>query len=313
MSTTELTAARLQRPGPDGARILLIAGRSWLESTTSPDQHRVPVRILDRLWLSARRGIELDVVCGVGRIVRLLETFADAWDVAAYDAVVLLPDLGRPPLSPRLLRVLDRVSTVTRVLGVSDAVIRPGDRTGALPGATTGWSEIRIVQEPGACPAALVAEAVGGALLGVLDRSAGAQQPAQPETVTDHLRRIALLASTALAVGSATIAVLGSGRARTLAAVGSVIPDESLVLAAAVRPVVVLDTWRDDRLARAVRPGGGVRFFAAHPLEIEDGSLMGTLSVLDAEPRTADDFDVDVLRDLAVLASAELQYAGALG
>ena len=311
MSTTDLTAARLRRPGPDGARILLIAGRSWLESTTSPDQQRVPVRLLDRLWLSSRRGIELDVVCGVGRIVRLLETFADGWDIAGYDAVVLLPDLGRHPLPARLQRVLDRIATVTRVLGVSDVPMRHEGIGRVRPGAATGWSEIRIAPEPGTCPAAVVAESVAGALLGVLDRTARAPHAPKPDTVTDHLRRIAMLASTAFAVGSATIAVLTAGRPRTLAAVGPVLADQACVRAAAVRPVLVLDTWQDAHLARDARPGGDVRFFAAHPLEIEDGSLMGTLSVFDTEPRLAEEFDGDVLRDLAVLASAELQYAGA--
>jgi hypothetical protein len=310
VSTTDLTAARLRRPGPDGARILLVAGRSWLESTSSPDQHRVPVRILDRLWLSSRRGIELDVVCGVERVVRVLETFADGWDIAGYDAVVLLPDLGRPALPARLQRVIDRISGVTRVLGVSDVAMR-NDDAARSSGGLVGWREVRIAPEPGACPAALVAEVVGAALLGVLDRTA-APLALAPLTVTDHLQRIALLASSALAVGSATIAVLADEGARTLAAVGPAMAHHGYVRAAAVRPLVVLDAWQDVRLARDVRPHEGIRFFAAHPLEVDDGSAMGTLSVFDTEPRSEDDFDLEVLRDLAVLASAELQYAGAL-
>lgn len=311
MSTTDLTAARLRRPGPNGARILLVAGRSWLEASSSPDEHRVPVRMLDRLWLSARRGVELDVVCGVGRVVRLLESFADAWDIAGYDAVVLLPDLGRAPLPPRLQRVIDRLATVTRVLGVSDTAIRAGAPEVPSAAATRGWHELRIAPRPGECPAAMVADAVGAALLGLLGPKAAplAIEARKPDSVVDHLQRIAVIASSAFAVGSAAIAVLTAGHSRTIAAVGPALGDQACVRAAAVRPMLVLDAWRETRLARDVRPRGEIRFFAGHPLELADGSAMGTLSIFDTEPRTEEEFDSEILRDLAVLASAELQYA----
>jgi GAF domain-containing protein len=132
------------------------------------------------------------------------------------------------------------------------------------------------------------------------------------DSVAEHLQRIAVIASSAFAVGSAAIAVLTAGRARTLAAVGPALGDQACVRAAAVRPMLVLDAWHDTHLARDVRPRGEIRFFAAHPLELDNGAAMGTLSVFDTEPRTADEFDAEVLRDLAVLASAELQYAGAV-
>jgi hypothetical protein len=312
VSTSDLTAARLRRPGPDSARILLIAGRTWLESTGSTDAQRVPVRLLDRLWLSTRRGVELDVVCDVGRVLRVLESFSGAWDVTAYDAIVLLPDLGRPQLSGRLQRGIERLARVTRVLGVTDTAIR-GPVEVAGPRDTTGWNELRITAGPGECPAGLVADAVGAALLAALD-SGRAPAPAPrvaPGGLAEHLQRIAVLASTAFEVDSAAIAVLSEGRTRTLAAVGPVLGDQACVRAAAVRPIVVLDARRDSRLARNVLPGGQVRFFAAHPLELADGSAMGTLSVGDHVPRSAAEFDGEVLRDLAVLASAELQYAGA--
>jgi hypothetical protein len=308
VSTTDLTAARLHRPGPNGVRILLIAGRSWLEATASPDEHRAPVRLLDRLWLSTRRGVELDVVCDVARVLRLLESFSDAWDVASYDAVVLLPDLSRSPLSPRLLRVVDRLATATRVVGVSDVAIRPGAPSELPASAGVGWHEIRIEPQRGGCPAAMVADAVGADLLGALGHRGELRmlEPPERDPVREHLQRIAVIASSAFAV-------LTGGRARTLAAVGPALGDQACVRVAAVRPVVVLDAWHETHLARDARPHGDVRFFAAHPLELDDGSAMGTQSVFDTEPRTADEFDPEVLHDLAVLASAELQYAGARG
>ncbi|WP_345482323.1 hypothetical protein [Amnibacterium soli] len=310
MSMSDLTAARLQRPGPGRSRILLVAGRTWLESTGSPDEHRAPVRLLDRLWLSSRRGIELDVVCDVGRVLRLLESVSGAWDVGVYDAIVLLPDLGRPALSPRLQRVIDRLAGLTRVIGVTDTALHDPVRP-AGSRDVTGWSELRIVPEPGECPAAMVAEAVGTAMLGVLEVAQAPATEPRPTALVEHLQRIAVIASTAFEVGSAAIAVLTAGHARTLAAVGPGLGDQACVRAAAMRPMVVLDTWRDTRLARDVVPRGEVRFFAAHPLELADGSAMGALAISDVEPRSADEFDPEVLHDLAVLASAELQYAGA--
>ncbi|GAA2750421.1 GAF domain-containing protein [Amnibacterium kyonggiense] len=308
MSITDLTAARLRRPGANGARILLIADRSWLETSDSPDEHRVPVRLLDRLWLSSRRGIELDVVCGVGRVLRILESFADAWNVGDYDAVVLLPDLGASPLPQRLQRVIDRIAEMTRVLGVCDVPFRA-----PAPGSAAGWRDVRIAPRAGECPAPLVAEAVSSSLLGVLQPRTTPRMLEAPkrDTVAEHLQRIAVIATSAFAVGSAAIAVLTAGRTRTLAAVGPALPDQACVRAAAVRPLLVLDAWHDTHLARDIRPQGEVRFFAAHPLELADGSAMGTISVFDTEPRVADEFDGEILRDLAVLASAELQYAGA--
>ncbi|MGT2425513.1 hypothetical protein [Amnibacterium kyonggiense] len=312
MSIADLTAARLRRPGPDGARILLIADRSWLETGASVEEQLVPVRLLDRLWLSSRRGIELDVVCGVGRVLRILESFADAWNVAAYDAVVVLPDLGASPLPQRLQRVLDRLAELTRVLGVCDVPFRGPVQPPSQP-SRVGWRDVRIAPMRGESAASLVAETVSGGLLGVLHPGIATRALEAPkqDTVADHLHRIAVIASSAFAVGSAAIAVLAAGRTRTLAAVGPAIADQACVRAAAVRPMLVLDAWRETHLARDLRPRGEVRFFAAHPLELADGSAMGTISVFDAEPRAADEFDGEILRDLAVLASAELQYAGA--
>jgi hypothetical protein len=310
VSTTELTAARLRRPGPGGARVLLIAGRTWLDTAGSPDEHRVPVRLLDRLWLSTRRGIELDVVCGVDRVLRLLDTFGEGWNLRDYDAVVLLPDIGRSAMGSRLQRVLLRMAGITRVLRVT------ADQEVAEVGPIgSGWTEVRFPHVQGACPAAVVAEAVSGALVDVLERTRLPRHAApHVDTVADHLRRIATLAASAFAVQSSAIAVTRGGRPRTLAAVGPLDGPPCPRAAVAPSPTLVLDTWRDERFIGDPRLGDRdqVRFFAAHPLEGTDGRAIGTISVSDALPRAADEFDADVLRDLAVLASAEIQYAGAL-
>ena len=311
MPTAELTAARLRRPGPGAAHILLVAGRAWLAEGRSSDEQRLPVRLLDRLWLTTRRGIELDVVCGVDRVLRMLESFAGSWNLARYDAVVLLPDPGGRPMSARTQRVIDRVAAVTHVLGVSDSVLRPGVPTDA--GGAVGWDEIRVDPGPDDHPATAAVHAVEGALAAVL-RTGAADRVAEvprPTALVEHLQRIAMLASTTFSVGSSAIAVLAAEGTRTLAAVGSALAGPNWVRTAAVEPQLVLDAWRDSRFRQRATAADGVRFFAAYPLQRADGTSIGALSVFDPEPRSEDEFDCDVLRDLAVLASAEIQYAGA--
>ncbi|WP_434601111.1 sensor domain-containing diguanylate cyclase [Pseudomonas sp. Z1-29] len=50
----------------------------------------------------------------------------------------------------------------------------------------------------------------------------------------------------------------------------------------------------------------GIRFYAGHPLGLDDGSKMGTLCLLDTRPRTLNDDERELLRDLASMAEQEL-------
>lgn len=50
----------------------------------------------------------------------------------------------------------------------------------------------------------------------------------------------------------------------------------------------------------------GIRFYAGHPLSLDDGSKMGTLCLLDTQPRTLNDDERELLRDLASMAEQEL-------
>jgi diguanylate cyclase (GGDEF)-like protein len=52
--------------------------------------------------------------------------------------------------------------------------------------------------------------------------------------------------------------------------------------------------------------GGGIRFYAGHPIRSLDGSKIGSLCVIDQEPRSFDDSDKRALRDLAYLLEQEL-------
>ena len=70
---------------------------------------------------------------------------------------------------------------------------------------------------------------------------------------------------------------------------------------------------QDDRFADnpAVRQEPRARFYAGAPLQLPDGSRVGTLCVIDHRPRVLDDGQLEQLRTLAAL--VELDLAGAPG
>lgn len=72
---------------------------------------------------------------------------------------------------------------------------------------------------------------------------------------------------------------------------------------------VVEDTMHDPRFADNPLVVGdpAIRFYAGHPLCAVDGSRVGTLCVIDRVPRKFTPQELEVLRDLAALAEAELQ------
>ncbi|BBP58971.1 sensor domain-containing diguanylate cyclase [Pseudomonas sp. St316] len=50
----------------------------------------------------------------------------------------------------------------------------------------------------------------------------------------------------------------------------------------------------------------GIRFYAGHPLGLGDGSMLGTLCLLDTKPRKLNDEERELLRDLARMAEQEM-------
>jgi diguanylate cyclase (GGDEF)-like protein len=72
---------------------------------------------------------------------------------------------------------------------------------------------------------------------------------------------------------------------------------------------IVQDALRDDRFRDnpLVTNFPEIRFYAGYPVKAPDGSPLGTLCVIDHEPREFEDEDVDALRDLAGLAEQELK------
>ncbi|MEQ1857251.1 MAG: sensor domain-containing diguanylate cyclase [Longimicrobiales bacterium] len=72
---------------------------------------------------------------------------------------------------------------------------------------------------------------------------------------------------------------------------------------------VVPDALEDDRFRDSplVTSFPEIRFYAGCPVRGPDGSALGTLCVIDHEPRDIDNDDVDALKDLAGMAEQELK------
>jgi two-component sensor histidine kinase len=75
------------------------------------------------------------------------------------------------------------------------------------------------------------------------------------------------------------------------------------------RPYLIEDARKDPRsLANPLVAGEfGLRFYAAVPLTTSDGHNLGTLCVIDKEPRSIDDHQIDDLKDLASIVMDQLE------
>ena len=73
---------------------------------------------------------------------------------------------------------------------------------------------------------------------------------------------------------------------------------------------IIPDTLHDARFADNPLVTGApfIRFYAGQPLKALDGSRVGTLCVIDTEPRQLSQIQLDGLRDLGVLAENELNF-----
>ncbi len=128
-----------------------------------------------------------------------------------------------------------------------------------------------------------------------------------------RLEQVATIARDAFGASNAEVNLIDRDRIVRIASTGSHddVPREKSICNLTVRspePFVVLDTALDPRFAgnSMMQGPGGVRFYAGHPIESLDGYRIGTLCVWDQYPRNASDVDVTLLRDLALLAEAEI-------
>ena len=71
---------------------------------------------------------------------------------------------------------------------------------------------------------------------------------------------------------------------------------------------VVEDTFEDQRFKDnpLVTENPNIRFYAGYPLKVGNGSALGTLCIIDDEPREFDPEDLQLLRDLGVMAEQEI-------
>jgi len=75
-------------------------------------------------------------------------------------------------------------------------------------------------------------------------------------------------------------------------------------------PMVIPDATLDPRFARSTAVAEhGIRFYAGAPLSMLDGTRVGTLCIMDAQPRVFSAEDLDLLRDLAHWAERELGHS----
>jgi GAF domain-containing protein len=78
-------------------------------------------------------------------------------------------------------------------------------------------------------------------------------------------------------------------------------------------PTVVSDAALDPVLRNSplVQGPNPIRFYVAHPIESAEGYRIGSFCIYDPEPRDVRGLDLGVLRDLALLAQAEITGADA--
>jgi hypothetical protein len=345
-----ITISRLHRSGPRPYRLLLVGSRSVVGSgSPSPDDRWFAEHLADRAWLQLRRGVDLDVLWELRPVLAALRRSVVPWRLWRYDAVVLvltapagLRGAGRllglsSPVrsaverlarSSAVLLVALEPAALQRSLGVERLVERaPGDqdaerravRALVLPkGASAGAD--RIAQE-------LVDPALGA--LGGLPRDEEDEEPRRLRALDElglregvappELDRLVRSARAAFDVHLAAVNVVERDRVLNVAASGAVrttrLPRALALCDAALTSrdaVVILDTWADPGLAgnELVRGDPPVRFFAAYPLESLEGHRVGAFCIYDTVPREAEEVDLELLRDFALLAEAAITAPG---
>ncbi|MDQ1513933.1 MAG: hypothetical protein QOC59_1775 [Microbacteriaceae bacterium] len=347
---TRLAIRRLHHTGPDPLRVLLVGDRALLGDPGRSPEAGLAERIADRLWLTTRRGVDLDLLTDLTPVLRAVHgAFAD-WRLWRYDAVVVVP--GAPVdglLKFRLRRRLEELvhevladaALTTYLLLVAPAPAHnrhaaPPVGIGRAAAAEDRFGTCSIERADG--PAAW-AEEVAGRLTAPLQRAA--ERSGLPESASARRNRpdpeperqraldelalvgrepdprltdIVELARTALGTECAEINFIDRDRQWRMAVAGSEREDSpraesfcNLTIQRA-EPTVIEDARLDPllRLSPAVTGPRHIRFYAAYPLESPAGYRIGTLCVYDSEPRDATGLNLDLLRDLALLAQGEL-------
>ncbi|MGN6742363.1 MAG: GAF domain-containing protein [Amnibacterium sp.] len=321
-----LTISRLHRTGARPARVLVIGDRSALDAAEDDGGPAAFSSLLaDRLWLRLQRGLDLDVLWDLRPVLEAIRRGPAAWRLWRYDVVVLLESgasrLHRRAADRLVQAVLPELAAVSPVLLVRDpsgAASGARERVTEVAGRTDRHGQLELLTDEvarllGGAPAAGPAggrrpddETERQAALDALDL------PTRP--VSQRLLRIVDITREALLVRYAQItmvdhdelwALVSAGLDRGVFRRANSLCDRTISGREPVIAPDLLDLYPEERLP-VLPDGGPIRFFAAHPIESIDGYRIGALCVFDSVPREAEDVDVVALRDLALLAEAEI-------
>lgn len=315
-------------------------------------------RAADRLWLTTRRGVDLDVLTDLAPVLRAVQGVFRTWRLWRYDVVVVALGDGadaaeRPRTLARVHELLQEV--LADAAGATDVVVvgpaggaasgRHGGRLedrlrSAVEGIRSGrvrWRAVPVEEDVigrGRAWATAIAEEVAASLerqrvaptaaTAAELRSHPDEEAARQRALDDlhvigrepdvRLDDLVELARTAFGTESAEINFLDHDRQWKMAVAGARREEQPRATAFCDltvqrdEPTVVGDTRLDPVLRTNPKTQGpnAVRFYAAHPIESEDGYRIGSFCVYDPEPRDVRGLDLSVLRDLALLAQAEI-------
>jgi hypothetical protein len=338
---SRLHVRRLHHSGPAPLRVLVVGDESALRGLAD--------RVLDRMWLSTRRGVDLDVLGDLKPVLHAVDRTFEEWRLGRYEAVVLVvDDRLESPLRVRtvhrlkevLRHVLDDTAGDSRVIVAETAAPRIEGGRHAGPAPSRVERAVRTLTAPRVAfcgdegPEHPLADAVCEQIRAGLGGAAGdspALRRALPDdeeqrqralddlgvvgSAPDHrLDDLVELARTAFGTECAEINFLDRDRQWKMAVAGSdrrPNPRAHSFCTHTVEqaePTVIADSTRDPRVRESPLAQGPnpIRFYAAHPIESPDGYRIGSFCVYDSEPREPEEINLEVLRDLALLAQAEI-------
>ena len=358
--SARLSMQRLHHHGAKPVKVLLIGESAHLFA--SVDDATLAERAADRMWLSTRHGVDLDVLTDLAPVLRAVQGVFHTWRLWRYDVVLValgegLDSSHRPRTLSRvgdlLEEVIEDAAAATEVVVIGPPVVSadhnrhvaaPEDRlrstVGRLGSARVRFRAVDDAADPlqrSRAWATALGEEVAASVLRLqhvdpastaFARRDEADEEAARQAALDALGIVGSdpdpklddlveLARTAFGTESAEINFIDHDRQWKMAAAGAARgenPRAHSFCASTIQraePTVVSDAYLDPVLRNSplVQGAHPIRFYVAHPIESPDGYRIGSFCVYDPEPRDVRGLDLAVLRDLALLAQAEITGA----